>query len=118
MSKTVEIEVQVNNNGDFTYTDTQTKGPAGKLKVKQRDADDFAWTCGEPAAILFDPATPFGSLHYANRDPRPGKLANLFFDADGKAPDKLARPGHFKYYVAVLHNNRIFIDDPEVVVDY
>jgi hypothetical protein len=118
VKKTVKVKIELNGS-DFSYSADFNGTPkaGGKVKVKKVDAEEFSWTCDKPAAILFDPETPFESLHYTNRsDPND---PNTFVDENRKIPDKVTRSGRFKYYVAVLGGDgRVHIDDPEVIVDY
>jgi hypothetical protein len=120
VKKTVNVKIELNGS-DFSYTAdfSGTKKNGGKVKVKKADAEEFSWTCDQPAAILFDPGTPFESLNYTNK-PLPNDPSTWdLVDEQGKKPDKVTRSGRFKYYVAVFGaDGRVYIDDPEVIVDY
>lgn len=107
--KTVMIEVGFDGS-DFSYSD-RAIGATGKVKLEK--GDTVAWRCALPAALVFDPVTPFSRMHYWATGP-----GGSFVDALGNAPGAFTGPGRFKYYVAVLFNNRIYIDDPEVIVEY
>jgi hypothetical protein len=109
VGKTVTIEVGFDGS-NFTYID-RTIGASGKLKVER--SDTVTWRCALPAALVFDPATPFRRMHYWATGP-----GGSFVDALGNPPGPFTGPGRFKYYVAVLFDNRIYIDDPEVIVEY
>jgi hypothetical protein len=82
--------------------------------VVAKKGETVEWTCRAPAAILFDPVTPFASRSYSNR--QGGRLV----DHAGKSPGQLLAPGRFKYIVAVYDRKkkRVWIDDPDIVVDY
>jgi hypothetical protein len=110
-SKEVVVDIAFSGR-NFSYK--ATSGPGGSLRVARGTI--IRWTCSRPAAILFDPATPFGHMAYSNG--KKGELRHASGSRKRELPGAVTLPGRFKYYVAVHYNGRVFIDDPEVIVNY
>jgi hypothetical protein len=69
-------------------------------------AQSVEWTGHKDAAVLFDPISPFDKRYYDLRTAKPAQVrANVV-------------AGRYKYVVAVWDGKKVWIDDPDIIVEY
>jgi hypothetical protein len=95
----VKVEIKVDSNGKFTY------GGAGET-VHAPQRGKIEWSCNVPFTIHFDTSrkSPCTQRTFVSKN---GKvMGEVRGDADGR----------YKYIVAAGKEDRIFVDDPQVIV--
>jgi hypothetical protein len=100
------ITIKVTDEGDFTY-DPSVKN----LKPRQT----VTWTSTQgPFSISFKVRTPFGRLSFQSE--RADDRNEWFVSTRGVRED--VEPGHFHYAVAVVVDDKVFLDAdcPEIIV--
>jgi hypothetical protein len=105
MAEITEIKIKV--DGDEIYC-TRKRHPGG---------DSVRWLCNHPFTVDFGVASPLdhkSSEYGVEEAPDDYKTAWVEADADDK---KQGSPIVFKYTVAVWANDKVLIEDPEIIID-
>ena len=101
------IKIMCSSNGNITYT------PPQPIRLKKYDTDEkkddtVVWICEDGNfALNFGWGTPFERGRYPE-SPAQKAMPKLRSDA---------RNGRYKYFVAVAIGEKIWTDDPDIIID-
>ena len=99
------VEIEVDAKGNFTY-----ENPL--ISVKPGDAIQWVCTNGVPFAIHIGWDSPLDKFRYQSD----GNPIDAIVPTPTVTKPYRGFPGYFRYTVAVYYNDKIWTDDPEIIV--
>jgi hypothetical protein len=106
------IKIKLDPDGNISYTNLDSGGnttsSGSRLIAKAEDKIDWVCEGGRAFAVHFMNSTPFGKVRH-----RCGGEKKISREFHNPVPT-----GVYKYFVAVVaENDKIWTDDPEIIVD-